>query len=129
MAMVQSPIGTMSEGRTWRDPVHLIEHEFAQEKASALGRLGRALEAALDALERCDAERQDLPWTGKRRELPAALAAEASIALWQFIVQREACGLRDMRAVLRDYRVPADVAARMGILSVPLKRPRQRERG
>jgi hypothetical protein len=31
-------------------------------------------------------------------------------------VQREACGLRDMRYVLRDYGVPLEVAARMGML-------------
>jgi uncharacterized protein DUF6665 len=130
MAMVQSRIGAMSQSRTRRDPVQLLEHEFAQEKASALGRLGRALEAALQALERFDAERRDEPWlTEKRRAMRAALAAEASIALWQFVVQREACGLRDLRAVLRDYRVPAEVAARMGALPVPPKRSRQRERG
>jgi len=29
-------------------------------------------------------------------------------------VQREACGLRDMRLLMRDYRVPAEVAARVG---------------
>jgi hypothetical protein len=130
MAMVQSRIGAMSQSRTRRDPVQLLEHEFAQEKASALGRLGRALEAALQALERFDAERRDEPWlTEKRRAMRAALAAEASIALWQFVVQREACGLRDLRAVLRDYRVPAEVAARMGALPVPPERSRQRERG
>jgi hypothetical protein len=130
MAMVQSRIGAMSQSRTRRDPVQLLEHEFAQEKASALGRLGRALEAALQALERFDAERRDEPWlTEKRRAMRAALAAEASIALWQFVVQREACGLRDLRAVLRDYRVPAEVAAQMGALPVPPKRSRQRERG
>ena len=42
------------------------------------------------------------------------LVAEASRALWLFVVQREACGLRDLRYVLRDYRVPHEVAARMG---------------
>jgi Family of unknown function (DUF6665) len=129
MAMVQSRIGAMSQSRTRRDPAHLLEHEFAQEKAAALGRLGRALEAALAALQRFDAEPQDKPGPAERRELRASLAAEASIALWQFIVQREACGLRDMRAVLRDYRVPAEVAAQMGVLSGPLKRSRKHERG
>jgi hypothetical protein len=130
MAMVQSSIGAMSQSRTRRDPVQLLEHEFAQEKASALGRLGRALEAALQALERFDAERRDAPWPSeKQRETRAALAAEASIALWQFVVQREACGLRDLRAVLRDYRVPAEVAARMGVFSAPHRRSRPRERG
>jgi hypothetical protein len=120
----------MWQSRTRGDPVQLLEHEFAQEKASALGRLGRALEAALQALERFDAEHRDAPWpAGKRREMRASLAAEASSALWQFVVQREACGLRDLRAVLRDYRVPAEVAARMGVLPVPPKRSRQRERG
>ena len=44
----------------------------------------------------------------------ASLVAEASRALWHFAVQREACGLRDLRYVLRDYRVPREVAARMG---------------
>jgi hypothetical protein len=31
------------------------------------------------------------------------------------MVQREACGLRDPRPVIRDYRVPAEVYARMEI--------------
>jgi ABC-type taurine transport system substrate-binding protein len=53
-----------------------------------------------------------------RRQMRSALVAEASVALWQFIVQREACGLRDMRQVLRAYAVPAEVAARMGALPV-----------
>ena len=42
------------------------------------------------------------------------LIQTASHALWCFMVQREACGLRDPRPVIRDYRVPAEVYARMG---------------
>jgi len=34
--------------------------------------------------------------------------------LWQFIVQREACGLRDGGMVMRMHKVPAEVQARMG---------------
>jgi hypothetical protein len=30
------------------------------------------------------------------------------------MVQREACGLRDAPAVMRDYRVPSEVQARAG---------------
>src|SRR5262249_29493854 len=119
----------MPQGRTRGHPAQLLEQEFAQEKASALGRLGRALESALEALARFDAEDADAAASAERRQLRASLAAEASIALWEFIVQREACGLRDMRAVLRDYRVPAEVAARMGVLSTPPPRSRRRERG
>jgi hypothetical protein len=88
-----------------------LEYELAQEKASALGRLGRRLEAALEALRAFDAAIAE-PSVETRR----ALVAEAGHALWLFVVQREAIGLRDSRQVMRDYRVPADVRSRMGIL-------------
>ena len=39
---------------------------------------------------------------------------EAGHALWMFVVQREACGLRDSRTVMRDYGVPGGVQQRMG---------------
>jgi hypothetical protein len=93
-----------------------LDYEIAQEQASALGRLGRALEAALTAL--ADHERS------MHAELGAAIAAtrarlvqDASEALWRYIVQREACGLRDPKPVIRDYRVPAEVFNRMGAFS------------
>jgi hypothetical protein len=43
-------------------------------------------------------------------------------------VQREACGLRDLRYVLRDYRVPREIAARMGALPDERARPRNAKR-
>ena len=109
-------------------PIDLLEDEFAQEKASALGRLGRALEAALAALAAFDASERHEAAAPERGELRAALVAEASVALWHFVVQREACGLRDFRYVLRDYRVPAEVAARMGALSEAPRGPRRPQR-
>lgn len=84
-----------------------LDYEIAQEQASALGRLGRALETALAALAEYDREAEP---AGER----ARLVQAASDALWCFIVQREACGLRDARPVIRDYRVPAEVHNRMG---------------
>jgi len=108
------------------NPAALLDHEFAQERATALGRLGRALEAALAALSAFDANH---PRDGAHGEAEqrrrAILVAQASLALWHLVVQREACGLRDMRAVVRDYRVPPDVAARMGALT---ERPASRRR-
>jgi hypothetical protein len=93
-----------------------LDYEIAQEQASALGRLGRALEAALMALANHERSMQ--------AELGAAIAAtrarlvqDASEALWRYIVQREACGLRDPKPVIRDYRVPAEVFNRMGAFS------------
>jgi len=105
-------------------PADLLEHEFAQERASALGRLGRALEAALAALAAFDADAEpDLISAADRRQRRAPLVAQTSVALWHFVIQREACGLRDMRYVLRDYRVPSEVAARIGVLPETPRRP------
>jgi len=42
------------------------------------------------------------------------LVANAGHALWLFVVQREAIGLRDTGQLMRDYRVPAEVQHRMG---------------
>jgi len=96
------------QGNARKASVAALDYEIAQEQASALGRLGRALEAALAAL--ADHDTAGLPGDGTRK----ALVQQASEALWYFIVQREACGLRDPRPVIRDYRVPAEVYARMG---------------
>lgn len=92
-------------------PANLLDYEIAQEKAAALGRLGRALEQALAALREFDAAARDT--AAADRNARRQLVAEAGSALWHFIVQREACGLRDARAVMRDYRVPAEVQNRM----------------
>ncbi|MDB5598232.1 MAG: hypothetical protein JWN71_276 [Xanthobacteraceae bacterium] len=96
-----------------------LELEILQEQATALGRLGRALEQTLAALREFDrACHPESP-----RSIPGPLAAEraalrdrAGTALWQFVIQREACGLRDARQIMRDYRVPAEVQARMGAM-------------
>jgi hypothetical protein len=98
-----------------RDSV--LDYEIAQEQAAALGRLGRALEAALVALSGHD-ERSG--HSGKQAGQAAVgivrerLLRDASAALWCFVVQREACGLRDQRAIMREYRVPIEVQNRMG---------------
>jgi hypothetical protein len=100
----------------------LIDTEIIAEQASALGRLGRALEAALQALRDFDAGHAAADPDKTRR---AALVAEAGYALWLFVVQREACGLRDSRAVMRDYAVPADVQARVGLPPPPPQEKRR----
>lgn len=103
----------------------MLADEFRQERAAALGRLGRALEARLAALAQFDAGGHSHATSeAEARQLRASLVAEASVALWYFVVQREACGLRDLRYVLRDYRVPHEVAVRMGALSLEPLAPR-----
>jgi hypothetical protein len=94
-----------------------LEYEIAQERASALGRLGRRLEAALAALAAC-------PRTATSdRKIRDGLVEHAGYALWLFVVQREACGLNDSAQVMRDYGVPNEVYARMGPLVMPSIHP------
>ena len=93
-------------------PAAALDYEIAQEKASALGRLGRRLEAALANLHAFDEATSTK--TRQTRHKRRALIDEAGHALWLFVVQREAIGLRDTRGLLRDYRVPSEVFNRMG---------------
>jgi hypothetical protein len=106
-------------------PLDLIDTEIIQEQASALGRLGRALEAALQALRDFDATLAAPP-SDPDTTRRTTLVAEAGYALWLFVVQREACGLRDSRTVMRDYAVPAEVQVGMGLL--PPQPPGKRRR-
>ena len=87
-----------------------LEYDIAQEKASALGRLGRRLERALEVLAAC-------PRTADcDRGIRESLVEQAGYALWLFVVQREACGLNDSARMMRAYGVPKEVYARMGPL-------------
>jgi hypothetical protein len=104
--MTLRPPQASSSSRT--APIAALDYEIAQEQVSALGRLGRALEAALAALAEYDSSH------GNKDAARARLVGDASDALWCFMVQREAVGLRDPRPVIRDYRVPAEVYNRMG---------------
>jgi hypothetical protein len=94
-------------------PVTVLDYELQEEKASALGRAGRRLEAALAALERA------------HQPAPEVLA-EARDALWCYIVQRDVLGLSTDAAFLAAYRVPQSV--HMGI-AVERVAPRRRWRG
>jgi hypothetical protein len=99
--------------KIWTDnPAAALDYEIAQEKASALGRLGRGLEAALGALRDFDAQQN----VDAAREQRRALVAQAGHALWLFVVQRESIGLRGTRQLMRDYGVPGEVQACMGML-------------
>jgi len=89
--------------------VDALKLEVAEEQAGALGRCGRRLEQALGLFRghetgnhsRADAKRERLLW-----DLAERIEA--------FIVQREACGLRDSRHVLRFYDIPREAIARVG---------------
>ena len=94
-----------------------LEYEVAEERASALARLGQRLETALMALAAC-------PRTASSdREIRDGLVEQAGYALWLFVVQREACGLNKIDHVIQVYGVPNEVLARMGPLAMPRMHP------
>jgi hypothetical protein len=100
--------------RPERSPLDILEYELVQEQAAALGRMGRALEAALDKLREFDAAHPRAGAAEPERPARRTLVTEAGRALWMFVVQREACGLRDSRTIMRDYNVPGEVLLHSG---------------
>jgi hypothetical protein len=89
--------------------VDVLKHEVAEEKAGALGRAGRRLEQALEDLRRYE--------TGGAPRAPAKrerLLWELAERVYAFVVQREACGLRDSRHVLKHFDIPREALARVG---------------
>lgn len=114
------PQPTMPPVKPFKTPVAVLGYEIIQEQASALGRLGRGLEAALAELQAFDAAHPRADATAPQathdeRQARRALVSAAGQALWMFVVQREACGLHDSRNVMRAYKVPAEVQERMGM--------------
>ena len=85
-----------------------IEADILAEKASSLGHHGRRVEAAIAALRAHDAA--DNPNPDER----LSLVRKAAHEVWAFLVQRELCGLRDQREVVRFYGIPPEVMVRLG---------------
>ncbi len=95
---------TRSDGTTLLAP----DYELAAEKADALGRAGRKVEAALAALEKAK--------TGGAAASPCAeLTDEAADLVWALFVQRDICGFRSQAGAVERYQIPRDVLARVGI--------------
>ncbi len=112
--MTLRPPGTPAADLWRKSPGAVLDYEIAQETASALGRQGRALETALAALSEFDLAASN---HGVDRAERSSLVAAAAHAFWEFVVQREACGLRDTAMVVRMYKVPREVQDRMGAFS------------
>ena len=100
--------------QTHRTPLDVLNYEIVQEQASALGRMGRALEAALAKLREFDALHPPADVPASAQQARRILVLEAGHALWMFVVQREACGLRDSRNIVKSYNVPREVEQCMG---------------
>ena len=99
----------------------MIQRLTAADRTSALGRAGRVLETALLAVETYEAI-----GAGDRRGCAehAALVQVTADSLWQFLVQREACGLTDHRSVDEHFSIPSIVWKRIGVQPSPTDKVR-----
>jgi hypothetical protein len=88
---------------------NLLEADLIAEKASSLGHHGRQVERAMAALRAFDAAPGD-------PDERMALLRKAAREVWAFLVQRELCGLRDQKQVIKDYGIPAEVLVRLGAI-------------
>jgi hypothetical protein len=96
---------SLQKGLQFETGEAVLNGEIASEKASTLGRAGRAVEEALLRL-------QDAALVAEvGRDI---LLKEASEAVWKFFIQRDVVGLRDHAAVIKDYQIPRAVLARIG---------------
>jgi hypothetical protein len=88
---------------------NVLEADLMAEKASSLGHHGRLVESALAALQAFDVSTGD---TEERKKL----VRKAAYEVWAFFVQRELCGLRDQKQIIKDYGIPGEVLVRLGVI-------------
>jgi len=95
----------------------VLEYELQEEQAATIGRLGRELRAALDSLSAFDRQEGSSanPRDGRNPQR-ARLVDAAAYALWHFVVQRECSGFRRTEELIREYAVPYEVRAKMGVI-------------
>jgi len=84
-----------------------VDQEILEEKAAALTRAGRRVEAAIAALQAHDAG--ETPDADR-----GALLDHAAREVWALLIQRELSGLRDEKRTIEHYRIPREVMARVG---------------
>jgi hypothetical protein len=89
----------------------VLQQEIREEQATTIGRLSRELEESLAALR--DYDRKGIDRTVPERK---RLVDAAGYALWNFVVQRDCAGMRFTEKFLRDFNVPAEVRAKMGVV-------------
>jgi hypothetical protein len=88
---------------------NVLESDLTAEKASSLGHHGRQVEKAMAALRAFD----QAPGDPDER---LRLVRKAAREVWAFFVQRELCGLRDQKEVIRLYGIPGEVLVRLGAI-------------
>lgn len=85
---------------------NVLQYDMLQEQAASLGHHGRLVEAAMAALDGFEGDADER----------LKLIKKTAHVVWAYFVQREACGLRDHRQVIKDYAIPGEVLARLGAM-------------
>jgi len=85
---------------------NVLQYDMLQEQAASLGHHGRLVEAAMAALHGFEGDADER----------LKLIKKTAHVVWAYFVQREACGLRDHRQVIRDYAIPGEVLVRLGAM-------------
>ena len=99
----------------WGTGLDVLEYEIRQEQAATIGHLARELRDALDALDSFNRRASSGKRGASRNPQRARLVDAAAYALWNFVVQRECSGFRWTEQVLKDYAIPVEVRAKMGV--------------
>lgn len=85
----------------------MVEAEMLAESATSLGHHGRKVEKALKALAAADDASRP------------ALKRKAARAVWEYFIQRELCGMRDHRLIIREMGIPPEILNLMGAVGDP----------
>jgi hypothetical protein len=86
------------------DTLSPLDHEILGEKAAALGRAGEKVELCLKRLSACEPGAAERP----------RLVREAAQAVYAYFIQRELCGMKRHREIIREYAIPDEVLVRLG---------------
>lgn len=107
MAALLPRLTVMSDIPRYSDAAfNVLQYDMLQEKASSLAHHARLVEQAMAALHGA---------TERDAERPA-LVRKAAREVWGYFVQREVCGMRDHRDIIRDLRIPGEVLVRLGAM-------------
>ncbi len=88
----------------------VLDGEILAEMAASLGRVGLALEKALQDLE------DHQPCCADNDLKRAGLVRAAADCAWALFIQYELAGLSSQQQLIRRYRIPAEVVFRIGVV-------------
>lgn len=92
---------------TLSNGLELLADEIVAEQAGSLAHMAKKAQQAVEALRAFDAA----PVPGADRD---SLVRAAADAVWSYLVQREICGFRNNRDVVREMNIPGEIMNRLG---------------